>query len=1102
MSSIDELIARSRSPGTFIERREFTLSREKALEKLREFSLRNPRQYILELIQAAVFSGATYVAVDINKERLLVAWVGGQPYTATELEQIMDYIFADRGEMSTRHLTQLAIGLNALLKRNPKLIRIESGDGSPRGTARMDLNPSGEGSLGLPEDGLAGTYILVEYAKSWIPSFSRRQFHDEEGVIETRCLYVPVPILLNGRAPFGYRASRDIHIYGIRHQQTFDDGGRRGVVGIPGRGAAGGRSGDIHREFRMIVGGVWISSLELPELGGAPGADGAPSMLAGVICDDRLRKTADQSDIVQDRRYIEMLHAVQPVATELIRNSGTPRYTPPMLPAVPSGGVEEEADTAEPLPEIIPQLAPRGAMDVEALKGLGEGAPIFWTRPEDIDGLAESVDPLRFPWPVLVLSEGQAKTLEVAAAGLGVARLGGPADADFVRRVLERRQLTRTISIPFRGANDRGMLRIRYHAAGATPTWSDPRVGRVPVLIATDNKTLWCGQAPIALERISIVLELEAPPTDRMVVRGEIIDLILPHAWRLLEEGAREGDAEPDIGAERDLLAGVLASNSYAHFVEEDGALALSASLPSRWGDAAARLRGQVLCDTVEGPLSFTDFLDLQGSAQLRTLTSTAQRVRMEPLEERFGFGHLRLPTADQTPVLAVGRVGNRWRRISAERLDNPTMTHLLWVRASFSPDSPLPSWVDQPSGMRSVGQVCASEAHLREGRFWETGLRQLLKELLNFDSAGTWSAMASASGHSAHRCCRMSQLALLELVWMLDEADRHRILPVADSSRALAGSLKLDTFRIAPFHGPATVDDSTALLTYDQVSILSERGVPLRPRLDDRPELWASLEDPDDAGWLIRQEVRIPGLKGWLGLRAPFDGTSGILIQSLGAMVAMPSGEAAAPCHGLLWLSGGASQPTEVQLELIRLARKQLYQQLAEQVGLTSEMQSATDAYLTAYAAEQAPTGVYVPASSPLLSFQERLLSALTGPGAPSMHLEVVQVEKRSGRTAVQLSVDNQGLLLALNTTNTITAEALARPQGEVAELLLLEMARRICLWGVDNERELDLLEMQRVLIAQRLSQVGGPRRPGLAGRLGRAGGAGRSFESADGGE
>ena len=247
MSAIDEIIARSRAPGTFVERKHFTLSRDKAIEKLREFSLRHPRQYILELIQAAVFSGATYIAVDINRDRLLVAWVGGKPFSPDELESIFDYLFADRGEMSTRHLTQLAIGLNALLQRKPKLIRIESGDGTPGATARMDLDKAGNGDLGIPESGLAGTYILVEYPSSWLPRFQRTGFHPEEGLIETRCLYVPVPVLLNGRAPFGYRASREIHLYGIRHQRSFDLEHRRGVIGLPGQEM--GRAGRIGQAF-------------------------------------------------------------------------------------------------------------------------------------------------------------------------------------------------------------------------------------------------------------------------------------------------------------------------------------------------------------------------------------------------------------------------------------------------------------------------------------------------------------------------------------------------------------------------------------------------------------------------------------------------------------------------------------------------------------------------------------------------------------------------------------------------------------------------------------------------------------------------------------
>ena len=73
MSALDALLARSRSPGTFVERSTFTLSRDKAIEKQREFALRHPAQYVLELIQAAVLSDATYIAVESSPSSILVA---------------------------------------------------------------------------------------------------------------------------------------------------------------------------------------------------------------------------------------------------------------------------------------------------------------------------------------------------------------------------------------------------------------------------------------------------------------------------------------------------------------------------------------------------------------------------------------------------------------------------------------------------------------------------------------------------------------------------------------------------------------------------------------------------------------------------------------------------------------------------------------------------------------------------------------------------------------------------------------------------------------------------------------------------------------------
>ncbi len=54
MSDIAAVVARSRIPGEFSERRTFTLARKRAIQKMREFALADPYYFVLELIQAAV----------------------------------------------------------------------------------------------------------------------------------------------------------------------------------------------------------------------------------------------------------------------------------------------------------------------------------------------------------------------------------------------------------------------------------------------------------------------------------------------------------------------------------------------------------------------------------------------------------------------------------------------------------------------------------------------------------------------------------------------------------------------------------------------------------------------------------------------------------------------------------------------------------------------------------------------------------------------------------------------------------------------------------------------------------------------------------------
>jgi hypothetical protein len=230
VSLLDDLLARSRSPGRFVERRAFTLSRDKAIEKQREFALRHPSQYVLELVQAAVFAGATYLAIDARPNALLLAWVGGQRLLERELEHLFDYLFADRGDARWRHVVQIAVGVNAILQRRPRLVRIESGDGTQ--AVRVDLDAQGRASVGVPRDSIAGTYLYVEFGGGWFSRFAGTGVTPEQALVEERCLYVPVPLLLNGSAPFGYRGTRHVEIFGARLQEPFEVGGRRGVVAM------------------------------------------------------------------------------------------------------------------------------------------------------------------------------------------------------------------------------------------------------------------------------------------------------------------------------------------------------------------------------------------------------------------------------------------------------------------------------------------------------------------------------------------------------------------------------------------------------------------------------------------------------------------------------------------------------------------------------------------------------------------------------------------------------------------------------------------------------------------------------------------------------
>ncbi len=308
MSAIDQVIARSRQPGTFSERKTFTVARRRALRKLRNFALADPHHYILELIQAAVANGAEYIDIAVAEEEVTLSYVGGGLAEA-ELAQIFDFLFASKERAELGHMRELALGLNALLLFEPARVVVESGDGTLEGTTRLVIHGRHDQvDVGRPDAPLKGTFLraidLRRAAalgrKGWLSDGGDGSL--EARAVEERCLATPVPIFVNGEPVSGYSRRRTPVLYGYQRTRSFDEGDLYGSIGLAG--------GKFEPSFTLLTYGVRIHSLVHTLLPG--------QRLGGIVCFDRLHKTVDHASIVRDGRLEELWLRLRPYAEELV----------------------------------------------------------------------------------------------------------------------------------------------------------------------------------------------------------------------------------------------------------------------------------------------------------------------------------------------------------------------------------------------------------------------------------------------------------------------------------------------------------------------------------------------------------------------------------------------------------------------------------------------------------------------------------------------------------------------------------------------------------------------------------------------------------------
>ena len=207
---------------------------------------------------------------------------------------------------------------------------------------------------------------------------------------------------------FGYTAKREMQLFGIPKQHFFDRDGVRGVLAIEERLG-------VIPHLRVVVGGCVIVELELPELGTIPMENGSLGTFYGVVADDRLRKTADQADIVRDARLTRMLRVLQEEARLFAEQAyGVSAKQLPIPPA--PAGQDPDQDQAElssvvTLKTSLRCLGPLGSVPLAMLEETPD-VPVYWVDPLDQERLAPLADPAVFPFTVLIL-RAAASTVEI-----------------------------------------------------------------------------------------------------------------------------------------------------------------------------------------------------------------------------------------------------------------------------------------------------------------------------------------------------------------------------------------------------------------------------------------------------------------------------------------------------------------------------------------------------------------------------------------------------------------------------------------------------------------------------------------------------------------
>ena len=214
---LEHLLDQLKHEGTFDSSGRFTLNMAQALEKMNRFRLAEPHLYVLNLVSAAVASGATFLRISVGPTDMLLEH-DGRPYSHDELSQLFSSM-AD-GASDEMRCAELAIGLHGARSTAPRSAAVASwqagvGSALTLGDTFLEVTPLRQcpwgDKQGPPWRGAAGgvgavTVRIQVRERVGMNALTRllgkltHALPPTSDAIMARCGLASIPILLNGEA--------------------------------------------------------------------------------------------------------------------------------------------------------------------------------------------------------------------------------------------------------------------------------------------------------------------------------------------------------------------------------------------------------------------------------------------------------------------------------------------------------------------------------------------------------------------------------------------------------------------------------------------------------------------------------------------------------------------------------------------------------------------------------------------------------------------------------------------------------------------------------------------------------------------------------------